>query len=93
MTEKEYQERLESLRKMRIELDTEYALSNSPYKIGDIIQDHYHTIKIEKIKFANRYDGTPQCVYYETELTKTLQPKKRQTDISMYQENVKRKIQ
>lgn len=93
MTEKEYKERLEALRKMRIELDTEFALSNSPYHVGDIIQDHYHIIKIENITMVKKYNGWPQCLYIGVELTKTLQPKKRQLDPAMYQDNVKLKIQ
>lgn len=92
MTEKEYQEGLEALRKKRIELDTEYALSNSPYQSGDIIQDHYHIIRIEEIRMVKKYNGTPQCLYMGVELTKALQPKKRQLDTAIYQENVKRKI-
>lgn len=92
MTEQEYQERLEAIRKMRIELDTEYALSNSPYKIGDIIQDHYHIIRIEEIRMVKKYNGTPQCLYLGIELTKALQPKKRQLDTAIYEENIKQKI-
>lgn len=92
MTEKEYQEKLEALRKMKRELDTEYALSNSPYKVGDIIQDHCHIIRIDEIKMVKKYNGMPQCLYLGIELTKALQPKKRQLDTAMYEENVKRKI-
>lgn len=92
MTEQEYQERLEALRKMRIELDIEYALSNSPYKKGDIIQDHYHIIRIEEIRMVKKYNGTPQCLYLGIELTKALQPKKRQLDTAIYEENIKQKI-
>lgn len=93
MTKEEYQKEIVKLQKMRKELDFQYALSNSPYKVGDIIQDHCHIIKVEEISMVKRYNGWPQCIYIGIELTKSLQPKKRQLDTTMYQENVKRKIQ
>lgn len=93
MTEEEYQNELDKLQKMRNELDARYALSNSPYNVGDIIQDHYHIIKIEKIGTCKKYNGWPQCLYLGIELTKSLEPKKRQLNPEMFQENVKRKIQ
>lgn len=93
MTKEEYKKEIVKLQKMRKELDSRFALSNSPYKVGDIIQDHYHIIKVEEISVVKGYNGWPQCIYIGTELTKSLQPKKRQVDTAMYQENIKRKIQ
>lgn len=93
MTKEEYKKEIVKLQKMRKELDSRFALSNSPYKVGDIIQDHYHIIKVEEISVVKGHNGWPQCIYIGTELTKSLQPKKRQLDTAMYQENIKRKIQ
>lgn len=97
MTKEEYKDEIAKLQlkfqEIKNELDTQYALSNSPYKVGDIIQDHYHIIKVAEISMVKGYNGWPQCIYIGTELSTELQPKKRQLDTAMYQENVKRKIQ
>jgi hypothetical protein len=54
MTEQQYIEKLneinEEAKKKKNKLAYDYALENSPYNIGDIIEDHYKIIKIEKIK-------------------------------------------
>lgn len=83
---KEYNDKLEALNK-------ECASSNNPYKIGDVIIDHYHTIRIERIVYAGNKDHNdmPFCRYYGVELKKNGTPKKRQMDTVMYQCNVKEK--
>ena len=43
------------------ELYYKYASSNNPYKIGDIIKDHYHIIRIKKIMYTILYNK-PSCV-------------------------------
>ncbi len=74
-------------------LSSKYALSNSPYKIGDIVEDHFHTIRIEKIKLVFSFTHkTPECYYTGVELTKKLRRKKRQDTTFMHQSNVRRKV-
>jgi len=49
----------------------DYALSNNPYKVGDIFQDRIGRIRVETIKskvgFGEKY---PSCVYFGVELNK-----------------------
>ena len=97
MTKEEYESRLAALEKEYKakcdELARIYAISNNPYKIGDILQDHYQIIKVERIGWARNYHGMPECWYRGTQLTKKLEPKKRQdTDPRMVQSNVKCKL-
>jgi len=87
-------------KKAKEELFLNFAEANNPYKIGDIIRDHYHTIKIRKIKHrfpdarAIFNDGSdfPTTTYIGTELNLELSPKRIQRNIFMYQCNVKRKV-
>ena len=84
--QKEYNNKLKALNK-------ECASSNNPYKIGDVITDHYHTIRIERIGLSSHkaHNDMPQCVYRGVELKKDGTPKKRQVDTVMFQCNVKEK--
>lgn len=61
-------------------LAKEFAVSNSPYKVGDIIQDHLHIIKVEKISGVRVYlnGKLPVCIYKGIQLTSKLKPKKHQ---------------
>ena len=98
MTELEYKNELSRLRsearKDQEKLAIRYAEINNPYKVGDIIEDHYQIIKIESWKTEIPYgNNMPALVYYGTGLTKSLKPKKRQSNYTMYQTNIKRKIQ
>lgn len=94
MTEDELKSGLELLQSEYIQkkndLFKRYAIANNPYNVGDIITDHYHTIKIDKIGFSIS-DNTCQCVYIGTELNKNLTVSKRQVNKSIYQNNVERK--
>jgi hypothetical protein len=76
--EKTLKEELEIKKK---QLLREFAYSNNPVKIGDIITDHYKTIRVEKFLWG-RYFGTPfSCMFYRgTRLTKKGEPAKRDTD-------------
>lgn len=72
------------------ELNKKYAIENNPYNVGDIIEDHYHIIKIEHMSL---YKSTyPSIMYTGVELTKKLTPCKIQKNKTMYQTNVKRKL-
>ena len=104
MTKKDFLAELTLIRqdykKAKEDLYLNFAEENNPYKIGDIVRDHYHTIKIRKIKhrfpderaiFNDRSDF-PTSIFTGTELTKDLSPKRIQRNIFMYQCNVKRKV-
>jgi hypothetical protein len=70
-------------------LAKEYALSNNPYKIGDVVADNSKTIKIEKIQFTlGGLQSTPECVYTGIELTKKGEPYKNGNKRSVYQSNI-----
>lgn len=90
MTKKELEDGLAEIQRearlKELDLKSKYALANNPYKIGDIVTDHYHTVKIEKIGVY----GT-QCVYYGTELKIDLTPKKKQENTTIYQSHIKSK--
>lgn len=75
-------------------LDEEYALSNNPYKVGDVLQDHFQIMRVEYIGWSYTHYGTPECYYKGTQLTQKLVPMKKQDVKSMmFQCNVKRKIE
>lgn len=95
MTKEEYKKKLDELnsefKQKKFALYKEFALSNNPYRVGDILQDHFHIIKVEKIKI-DVVLSTPECVYYGTQLTQKLEPKKKQDEAPMWQSNVERKL-
>lgn len=97
MTKEEYESGLAALKKEYEakcnELARAYAMANNPYKVGDILQDHYQIIKVERIGWGHNLCGLPECWYRGTQLTKKLEPKKRQDlDPRMVQSKVKRKL-
>lgn len=75
------------------ELRKEYAIEHNPIKVGDIITDHYHTIKVESmVAFVESHyynNDIPYIRYKGVELTKKGVPKKRQQDNIMAQPNIK----
>jgi hypothetical protein len=93
MTKEEYKSKLieinnDSELKLK-SLAKEYALSNNPYKIGDIVTDHIKTVKIEKIQFTlGQFQSPPECVYTGIELTKKGEPNKNGNKNSVYQSNI-----
>lgn len=95
MTREEYNERLIAIRKesndREYNLATEYAMSNNPYKVGDIIEDHRGKLKIEKIKVRYGCYEFPYCYYLGVELKKDGTPYKRQTGRYIIQGDIKQK--
>lgn len=76
--EKVLKEEFEAKKK---QLAREFAFSNNPVKIGDIITDHCRTIRVEK--FLCGYDfcsHMPCMVYRGVRLTKKGEPAKREAD-------------
>ena len=80
MTLKELQEKCMALQRecndKQMELRKQYAIEHNPVKVGDIVTDHYHTIRVEKMSMYGY--PVPCMVYRGTELTKQGVPKKRQ---------------
>lgn len=72
------------------ELIKEFATQNNPIKVGDIVTDHYHTIKVEHISYRSwQYGGKyPECVYKGVLLKKDGTPYKSMKYSDAYQSNV-----
>ena len=89
MTAKELQEKCMALQRecndKQMELRKQYAIEHNPVKVGDIVTDHYHTIRVERMSLYG--SPIPYMRYSGTELTKQGVPKKRQPvpDIPAYQ--------
>jgi len=104
MTKKDFLSQLNILRqdykKTKEDLYLKFAEENNPFKIGDIVSDYYHTIKIRKIKHRfpdargifNSESDFPTTIFTGTELTKDLSPKRIQKNIYMCLCNIKRKL-
>lgn len=76
--EKDLKEEFEGKKKQLLK---EFAFSNNPVKIGDVIKDHYKTIRVEKLLWGYNF-GTPfSCMFYRgTRLNKKGEPVKREAD-------------
>ena len=76
--EKVLKEEFEAKKKQLLKV---FAFSNNPVKIGDIITDHYKTIRVEKLLYGYNF-GTPfSCMFYRgTRLNKKGEPMKRDAD-------------
>lgn len=78
----------EYLEKQR-NLQKRFALENCNIQIGDVLTDHYHTIKAETYDISFDCDGTPYMVFYGPELKKDGTPCKRQSGAPVHQINIK----
>lgn len=94
MTLEEMKEKINIINKESIEkikkIQRDYAISNNPYNIGDIIEDHNCKIKIENIKYSVFWD-VPSCVYYGTLIQKNGKPFKNNKQGTIYQTNIKKR--
>lgn len=94
MTKEEYDQALKGLKESydqkKTELMKDYARSNCPYSVGDILKDHIGIIRVERIGYY--LTEPPQCMFYGTELTVKLVPNKKHTRREMYQKNVIEKV-
>ena len=92
MTSEELKEKCMALQRecndKQMELRKQYAIEHNPVKVGDIVTDHYHTIRVEKMSIYG--NPVPSMQYRGTELTKQGVPKKHQPVIynPVFQENV-----
>lgn len=93
MTAKELQEKCKALQRecddKQSVLRKQYAIEHNPVKVGDIVTDHYHTIRVERMGVYGH--PVPFMRYHGTELTKQGEPKKRKPvpDNPAYQNYVK----
>lgn len=63
------------------QLAREFAYSNNDVKIGDIITDHYKTIRVEKFLWGYDFFSHMPCMFYRgTRLTKNGQLAKREAE-------------
>jgi len=65
---------------------TEYALSNNPVSIGDIVEDHFGKFQVTSVEFY--YSMPPCCKYRGIELKKDSTPKKNQSNRVVFQSNL-----
>jgi len=85
LAKKELEKQFEEKKK---QLAINYATSNNPYKQGDVITDHFHTIRIDRWKTTYGSFGYPSLVYYGTVLNKDGKESKNQKENYVYQENI-----
>ncbi len=85
LAKKELEKEFEAKKKF---LAIDFATQNNPYKQGDIITDHFHTIIIDGWKTTFGIYGYPSLVYYGTVLNKDGKDSKNQKENYIYQENI-----
>lgn len=94
MTAEEYKETIEALSKEfennKKTIGRQYAISNSPLKVGEVATDHIGSIKIEKIQVDHSaaFGQLPQCVYIGKPLKKDLTPIKGKPERYVWQSNL-----
>ena len=80
MTAKELHDKCMALQQeyddKKSELREQYAIEHNPVKVGDIVTDHYHTIRVEEMSVYGH--PIPAMRYTGTELTQKGVPKKHQ---------------
>ena len=94
---------VEELKKLRTEAENQYysnlrqidflfAHSNNPHEIGDVITDHFGSIKILSIGvYTNNIDSRiPECTYEGIVLKKDGSPTKKGETRVVYQSNIKK---
>ncbi len=72
---------------------TEYATKNNPYKVGDIIKDHFQIGRIKKVIIHTYLSRRSISISYNCErLTKKLEPFKSGEEALIYGNNVTAKL-
>lgn len=94
MTKQEFDNRLNFIEnrydKEKESLYIEYAKSNNPCEIGDIIEDHVGKGRIIKQKVTRNYHDRRSSMFYECiELKMDGTPRKKETLRTFYQSNLK----
>lgn len=94
MTPQEYEAKQKALlneyEANRRKLAFDYAVFNNQYNVGDIITDHYHSIRITGWQLYSVSEA--QLLYKGIELKKDGTPTKAQKDTTIFQSNVKSHI-
>lgn len=92
MTQEEYHTHLISIEREYnnkiLLLKRKYAMSNNPYKVGDIIQDNVGKLRIDRIGFTSNSFTEPSCVYYGVYINEDGTPCKRQINRPILQSNI-----
>lgn len=98
-THEEYYKELEELKaKHAKEIKNfveNWALATNPYKAGDIVEDHVQRVRITgyvRVEMNYPRNDKPILVYRGDNLTKKNEVKKREPVATIYQSNIKRKI-
>ena len=76
----------EEVRKKKLRLNRDYALSHNTVKIGDMVTDHIGSVCVESISVFN--DRPPSCIYTGICYTKAGKPFKSKEKRSLYQINI-----
>lgn len=98
MTEIEYRKNVKKLKQKHNaaikDLDLNFAKSNAEYKVGEIIKDYYHIIKIESITYYgwDYFKKLPGSLYKGVELKEDLTPRVNQNEPYMYSQNVIKRV-
>ena len=92
MTKEEYSNEVERIKAecesaLKV-LAKNYALSNNPVKIGDLVEDHMRLIRVER--FGVRIWNAPQMVYYGKVCKKDGTQMKREKEVCVIQSNIKK---
>jgi len=90
--EKKLTEAAEKFEKEKEEILKQYAEENCNIKIGDIVTDHFQTIKVEKMAYY--YDcmlQMPKMIFYGANYKKdgTISKRQKPYQVPVYQTNVK----
>lgn len=92
MTLEEYRSAINSIdseaNRQKNIIHRKFAEERNPFKIGDIVTDHYQTIRIEEMGVYLSY-GTPQMKFFGPVLTKSGYERKDKAKSWVFQENVK----
>lgn len=72
------------------ELEMTYLMSNSPYKVGDIVEDHCDRGRIKEIRLTHGYHNEPELVFRCDKLTKKGEINKMQPTTTIYACNIKK---
>ena len=93
MNFKEYENKKNEIQKRAkaeiSKLSIEYAMSNWPVSIGDIIKGDKHTIKVEKINISSGISKKPHCLYSGPRVTKAGKMFKSRENSCIYQYDIK----
>jgi len=74
--------------KALLNLDRDFAVSNSIVKIGDVVTDHIGSVKVESIKLYRCFGELPRLSYYGIRLKKNGLPFVSGEKRSAYQMNL-----